>query len=134
MDFLGVGVPELLVIIVLAIIFIGPRDMPKMAGRAAKFLRDLRRMSDGFTTQWRQEINAATEIEGLKELKDELEATQKSVKSINADIQNIARPNLPSLTSLAAPEPSAPKPAAADAPPANTPAPAAPEESARRDH
>jgi len=81
-----------------------------------------------------------TKIEGLKELKDELEATQKSVKSINADIQNIARPNLSSLTSLAAPDSSSTKPAeagtspGADNPPPTTPTPAATEEPTRRDH
>lgn len=142
MDFLGVGVPELAVIIVLAIIFIGPRDMPKLAGRAAKFLRELRQMSDGFTTQWRREINAATEVEGLKELRDELAATQKSVLSINADIKSVTRPNLSSLASLAEPETPAAKPAETEAsaaqpsvaPPDSTPTPSATEESTRRDN
>jgi len=130
--FLGVGVPELAVIIVLAIIFIGPRDMPKMAARAAKFLRDLRQMSSGFTAQWREEINAATEVEGLKELRDELAATQKSVQSINSDIKSITRPNLSSLSSLVEPD----KPAEAASPaetPDSPPTPPAAEETTSRD-
>ncbi len=89
MDFLGIGVPELVVVIILALVFIGPRDMPKMAARAAKFLRDLRMMSEGFTNEWQREINASTRVEGLQELKEELEAAKNSIRTMGTEITSL---------------------------------------------
>lgn len=104
MDLLGVGVPELIVIIILALIFVGPRDLPRLAARAAEFLREIRKMSEGLTTEWQKEVNAANlDLGGLKELSEELSEAQKSVKKItslqlnlddvvNADSKNSAPP------------------------------------------
>ncbi|RME45252.1 MAG: hypothetical protein D6796_10750, partial [Caldilineae bacterium] len=110
MDFLGVGVPEFIVIVILALIFIGPRDLPQMAARAAKFLRDLRMMSEGFTTELQREINTATRVDGLKELKEEFDAAKKSVQSIGGEISKAAMPDL-SIGGNAAARPAA-KPSA----------------------
>ena len=78
MDLLGVGVPELIVIIVLALIFVGPRDLPKLAVRAAEFLREIRKMSEGLTNEWKKEIDSADlDLGGIKELSNELTATPK---------------------------------------------------------
>ena len=87
MDFLGLGIPEVVAIIILALIFIGPRDLPKVAGKFAKFLRDLRMMTEGFRTEWQREINAATRVEGLKELRDELISTRDTLKEAGQDIR-----------------------------------------------
>ena len=57
MDFLGVGVLEVVAVIILALIFIGPREMPRLAGRAAKFLRQLREISAAFMEEWKREID-----------------------------------------------------------------------------
>ncbi len=85
MDLLGVGVPELIVIIILALIFVGPRDLPKLAARAAEFLREIRKMSEGLTTEWQKEVNAANlDLGGLKELSEELSEAQKSVKKMTS--------------------------------------------------
>ncbi len=110
MDFLGIGVPELIVIIILALVFIGPRDMPKMAGRAARWIRSLRQMSEGFTTEWQKEINATVNLDELKELKEELEAAKKSLQSITTgvvnvgdDIKNTVQSAIPTANTISAP-------------------------------
>ncbi len=83
MDFLGVGVPELAVIIVLALIFVGPRDLPKLAAKAAKALRDIRKMTEGISAEWQREVGAIDlDLGGVKELADELNAAQESVRKI----------------------------------------------------
>ncbi len=133
MDFLGVGVPELAVIIVLALIFVGPRDLPKLAGRAAKVLRDIRRMSEGISAEWQREVNAVDlDLGGVKELADELNAAQSAVKKATSATLG--------LDDLVSPKPAAAKPAdptPADQPPTAPPAPPAaptpPEETASRD-
>lgn len=88
MDFLGIGVPELVVILVLMVIFIGPKDLPKMAGKFAKFLRDLRMMTEGLTSEWQRETNImdGLNLESLKELRDEIDATKKTIQSAGSDI------------------------------------------------
>ncbi len=114
MDFLGIGVPELIVIIILALVFIGPRDMPKLAGRAARWIRNLRQMSEGFTSEWQREINATVNLDELKELKEELEAAKKSLQSLTTgvvtvgdDIKNTVQSAIPT-TNVISP-PAAPK-------------------------
>lgn len=45
MDFFGVGLPELLVILVIILIVVGPARLPEVAARLARFLRTLRQYS-----------------------------------------------------------------------------------------
>lgn len=113
MDFLGIGVPELIVIIILALIFIGPRDMPRLAGQLAKFLRDLRMMSEGFTAEWRREINAVTRVEGLKELQEELVSTKQTLQQAGQNLKQAVTVDLDDLVSD-------PDPAASEAPAVST--------------
>jgi len=97
MDLLGVGVPELIVIIILALIFVGPRDLPRLAARAAEFLREIRKMSESLTTEWQKEVNAADlDLGGLKELSEELSEAQKSVKkmtSLQLNLDDVIKPD-----------------------------------------
>lgn len=91
MDFLGIGVPELIVILVLMVIFIGPRDLPKMAGKFAKFLRDLRAIMEGVTSEWQKEtdIMSDLDVDSLKELRDEIDATKKTLQSAGTNLINL---------------------------------------------
>jgi len=91
MDFLGIGVPELIVILVLMVIFVGPKDLPKMAGKFAKFLRDLRAIAEGLTSEWQKETNimADLDVESLKELRDEIDATKKTIQSAGSNLINL---------------------------------------------
>jgi len=112
MDFLGVGIPEIIAIIILALIFIGPRDLPKVAGRFAKFLRDLRMMTEGFRTEWQREMNAATRVEGLKELREELIATRNSLREAGQDVREAMTIDLEELDEEAEAEAAKKKPSA----------------------
>lgn len=135
MDLLGVGVPELIVIIVLALIFVGPRDLPKLAVRAAEFLRDIRKMSEGLTSEWQKEINSADlDLGGIKELSNELSEAQKSIKkmtSLKIDLDTVTNPATPAETPAPPSGETPPPPTAEPLPPANTTPP--PEETSTRD-
>lgn len=91
MDFLGIGVPELIVILILMVIFVGPRDLPRMAGKFAKFLRDLRAMTEGLTSEWQKEtdIMADLDVGSLKELRDEIDATKKTIQNAGTNLINL---------------------------------------------
>jgi len=43
MDFLGIGLPELLVILIITLIVVGPQRLPQMAAQLARLIREFRR-------------------------------------------------------------------------------------------
>lgn len=49
---LGIGAPELVVLVVLALIIFGPERLPEIAGQVAKAIRDFRRMSADVTSEF----------------------------------------------------------------------------------
>lgn len=89
MDFLGIGVPELAVIFILMLIFIGPRDMPKMMNRLGKWVHDLREVSGDFTREWRREMSALAEDETLKATRQEFSEIKESLTGLSKEIKSI---------------------------------------------
>ena len=53
----NVGGPEVLVILVLALIVLGPQRLPEAARQIGKFMGELRRMSSGFQQELRSAID-----------------------------------------------------------------------------
>ncbi len=60
MDFLGIGPLELIVILVIALIVVGPERLPEVARSISKGVRQIRTITSAFTSEWQQELNAAT--------------------------------------------------------------------------
>lgn len=73
MNFIGIGYGEILIIIVAALIIFGPQRLPEVAGQAARWLRDARKMMTDLSGEF--ERNA-----GMKEFKDAIEGEIKGVK------------------------------------------------------
>jgi len=92
MEFLGVGLPELLVILVITLIFVGPQRLPEMAAQLARAMREFRRYTSGLT----QEVTEALEdIEKeytavQEEWKDVGEAVSKDMKALEAEVSGAA--------------------------------------------
>jgi sec-independent protein translocase protein TatB len=63
MDFFGIGAMELLLILVLALLVVGPRRLPEAARKLAKILREMRRMWTDVSTDFAKELS----IEGASE-------------------------------------------------------------------
>lgn len=53
---LGVGIPELMVIIVVAVIVFGPDRLPEFARQAGRFVRELRKLARTAQDQLREEL------------------------------------------------------------------------------
>jgi len=68
--FESIGAPELLVILVVALIIFGPRKLPDLSRSLGKSLADFRRASDEFKRTWEREV--------------ELEATEKDARIAQA--------------------------------------------------
>jgi len=61
MNFLGMGPLELLLILGLALIVIGPGKLPEVARQVAKTVGELRRVSNEVTREFQRSINAETD-------------------------------------------------------------------------
>jgi sec-independent protein translocase protein TatB len=99
MDFLGVGPLELIVILIIALIVVGPERLPQLAQSIGKTLRDLRAMSEGLTNEWQREISSISDIdtgEGLKE------ALTQPFQQVQAEVQQALSAPLASPSSTAA--------------------------------
>ena len=72
----GIGSAELLFILVIALIFFGPRKLPQLARSMGKGLAEFRKASDDFKRTWEREVA----LEGAKaEDNSMLEAEQQAI-------------------------------------------------------
>ena len=62
MDFLGIGPLELLVILIIAFIVVGPDRLPQLARSIGKAVQDLRSMSSTLSEEWRQELSVVDDL------------------------------------------------------------------------
>ena len=53
---LGVGLPELMVIMVVAVVVFGPERLPEFARQAGRFVRQMRNLAQSAQTQLREEL------------------------------------------------------------------------------
>jgi Tat protein translocase TatB subunit len=92
MEFLGVGLPELLVILVITLIFVGPQRLPEMAAQIARAMREFRR----YTSSLSREVTEALEdIEKeyrtvQEEWKEVGEAVRQDMKAMEAEVSGAA--------------------------------------------
>ena len=86
MDILGIGFPELIVILIIAMMVFGPRRLPEIAGKAGKIVRDLRGMSQGLLLEWQREITVASRLDELQDIRRELELTKQELSGVKDDL------------------------------------------------
>ncbi len=100
MGFLGMGVQEIVIIAIVALIIFGPERLPELAGQAGKLLRDARRMTTDLQGEFEREsgVNVRElrnqvdrEIAGVKsELTGATDTLQKEVGSAKKTAQSAA--------------------------------------------
>lgn len=77
MKILGMGMPELLVILVVILLIFGPKNLPKLGGAIGKTVKNLREgMSDGKAME---EVDDEEE-EVIEEIEEEKPAKKTTVK------------------------------------------------------
>ena len=124
MNFLGVGPAELVVILVVALIFVGPERLPKLAADIARTIREIRKYTGSLAAEFNeviQDFEKDTEGErsAWKEIGEGLTGATKSVteavREARADAQGAgastdtsaaaASANVASTRDVADPEP-----------------------------
>lgn len=73
----GIGMPELIVILVIALVVIGPQKLPELARSLGKGLAEFKRATDDFRQGVEDEAKAAEEREKVAKLMAEKEAEIK---------------------------------------------------------
>jgi len=134
MEILGIGPLELLVILVIALIFVGPERLPEIARQIGRTVRTLRSMSSVVMAEWQREFSEAAHMDmnqqNIKQvLTEPLKGVQADIQrvlnepmtSVQADIDRalsgpVAKPALPNPTGDA-PAPTSPTGTAAPAAP-----------------
>lgn len=69
MDFLGIGTNELLVILLLAAIVLGPERLARVARQAGKFIRNLKTYFSSLSGELKSELDI---LDDLKKVKNDL--------------------------------------------------------------
>ena len=91
MDFLGVGGGELLVIAIIALIVVGPKDLPVMLRRLGQFTARMRGMASEFRASF-DEMARQSELDELRKEVDALKGgAVGDLQSTRADLEGTFR-------------------------------------------
>jgi len=80
-----IGWSEVLVIAVVAIVVVGPKELPRMLRSFGKTMGTVRRMSNDFKRQFDEALREAEREAGLDETKKHLQAATKPLSDIRKD-------------------------------------------------
>ncbi len=91
MNFLGIGLPEIVLILIIAIIVVGPQRIPEVAVQVARAIRYLRGYATDVTAQMRAELDELTKEyeEVRKELEEFRRVVNKDVSSVSSDVATL---------------------------------------------
>ena len=70
MDILGVGGPELFVILILAVVVLGPERLARVARQVGRLVRDVKAYFNTFSDELKTELEV---LDDLKEVKTDLQ-------------------------------------------------------------
>jgi len=70
MDFFGVGPVEVLVVLLVALIIFGPDELPGIAVKVARFVRQIRELTNDITGEFTKEIGSVIQLEEPAKLDD----------------------------------------------------------------
>ena len=107
MSFLGIGLPEIVLIMVIAIIVVGPQRLPEVAVQLARAIRYLRGYATDATAQIRAELDELTkEYEQVRqELQEFRQVIGNSVSAVTGEVDRTLKESRPMIEPSAEPPP-----------------------------
>lgn len=93
MEILGVGAPELLVILLVMLLVVGPQRLPEMAAQLARFLRTARRYTDRISHEFNETMHEMErEYDDMRgEWKDVGQGLDESARAVSAELESANR-------------------------------------------
>ena len=99
MNFLGIGTGELILILIIAAMVVGPERMVELSRTAGRLLGKLRRETDGITKEFREAISTFDDVNqvaneaksALGDLSAEVTQASQEVKQTTQEIQQVAK-------------------------------------------
>jgi len=100
MDFLGMGPMEILLVLIIGFLFLGPERLPTMAAKAGEWYRKLTKAASGLAKSITEEVSAEGKATSdvtksltsvAKEISDETKAATEATKSIVREISAEAK-------------------------------------------
>ncbi|MDA9691915.1 TatA/E family twin arginine-targeting protein translocase [Prochlorococcus sp. AH-736-N03] len=90
MNIFGVGLPEVTVILILALLIFGPKKLPELGKQLGKTLKSLKEASNKFQNEIDQAINEEDKDESLKSIEGNQtnEINQEKIESENNNFLN----------------------------------------------
>ena len=130
-SFFGIGLFELVMIAIIALVVLGPERLPGAMREVAKYMKQLRNISNEFQSQFSEELKMLDEINPRRILNEAIDPNSPANKPATTATKPPALPSTsaakPAAAATAAAKPLAPKPVtppvaptAATAPPAIT--------------
>ena len=87
MDFLGMGWFEIAIVILVALIVLGPEKLPQYARSAGKFIRQFRKITTGVTKEISKAMDMDEEDEAEDGIKKELREISRSLEADAAELR-----------------------------------------------
>ena len=90
MNIFGVGLPEVTVILILALLIFGPKKLPELGKQLGKTLKSLKKASNEFQNEIDQVMNEEDKEESNKSIESNLtnEIKQEKIDSENKNFSN----------------------------------------------
>jgi sec-independent protein translocase protein TatA len=104
----GIGMPELIIIMVIALIVIGPQKLPDLAKALGKGLNEFKKATDDFKSSIETETRSAEEKEHLAKLAEAKALAEaerlKEAEELRAKVEGSAPEAKPATTAQVEPE------------------------------
>jgi Tat protein translocase TatB subunit len=93
MEFLGVGLPELLVIMAITLLVVGPQRLPEIAAQMGRFMRTFQRYTSQVTREFSETMRELEreydEVKG--DWRDVGQGLDESARSVNQELEAAGR-------------------------------------------
>ena len=87
----GIGAQEIVIILIVALIIVGPQRLPEVAGQVAKAIRDFRRMSDDLTGEFTRGLSLDDDQKPNPLLTDEVITASSTPDQVGSSIAQSLR-------------------------------------------
>jgi sec-independent protein translocase protein TatB len=87
----GIGAQEIVIILIVALIVVGPQRLPEVAGQVAKAIRDFRRMSDELTGEFTRSLSLDDDPKPNPLLTDEVITASSTPDQVGSSIAQSLR-------------------------------------------